>query len=128
MKTRIVAALALFLIATAAFAQQPRAARLARYLDLTPDQIAAWKQIHADTAPIIQPLAASARETRQQLKAALQATTPDPATVGKLAISLHATREQIRAARAAEREKFVALLTPEQKAKLDALQKLRGRR
>ncbi len=125
MKIRFVAALAL-LIATTTFAQ-PRAARLARYLDLTPDQVTAWKQIHTDAAATIQPLAAAQRETRQQLEAALKAPSPDPAAVGKLTIVLHATRAQIRAARAAEREKFAAVLTPEQKAKLDDLKKLRGR-
>lgn len=127
MKTRFVAALALLVVATAAFAQHPRAARLARYLDLTPDQVTAWKQIHADTAAAVKPLAAAAHDTRQQLKAALGAPAPDPATVGKLAISLHATREQIRAARAAAREKLAAVLTPEQKEKFEALKKLRRR-
>jgi Spy/CpxP family protein refolding chaperone len=119
MKTRFIAALAI-LAATAAFAQ-PRAARLAHDLDLTPDQITAWKQIHADTAALVQPLAASARETRTQLKAALDSTTPDPAAVGKLAIALHATRAQIRAARADARAKLEAVLTPEQKTKFEAL-------
>jgi Spy/CpxP family protein refolding chaperone len=123
MKTKFIAALALLLVATAAFAQQPsRAARLARYLELTPDQIAAWKQIHTDTAAIVQPLEATAHSTRTQLEAALKAATPDPAAVGKLAIALHATREQIRTARADARTKLVAVLTPEQKTKFEALE------
>ena len=119
MKTRFIAALTI-LIATAAFAQ-PRPARLAHYLELTPDQIAAWKQIHTDTAALIQPLTASARETRTQLEIALESASPDPAAVGKLAIALHATRARIRAARADARAKLEAVLTPEQKAKFDAL-------
>ena len=123
MKPRFIAALAI-LLATAAFAQ-PRPARLAHYLELTPDQIAAWKQIHTDTAALVQPLAASARETRTQLKAALDSPSPDPAAVGKLAIALHATRAQIRAARADARTKLAAVLTPEQKTKFEALKKLR---
>ena len=123
MKTRFIAALAI-LVATAASAR-PRPARLAHYLDLTSDQIAAWKQIHADTAALVQPLAASARETRTQLKAALDSASPDPTVVGKLAIALHATRAQIRAARADARAKLAAMLTPEQKTKFEALKKLR---
>jgi Spy/CpxP family protein refolding chaperone len=123
MNTRFIAALAI-LAATAAFAQ-PRAARLAHYLDLTPDQIAAWKQIHTDTAALIQPLAASAHETRTQLKAALESASPDPTAVGKLAIALHATRTQIRDARADARAKLEAVLTPEQKTKFEALKKHR---
>src|SRR5205814_1319133 len=120
---RFIAALAI-LAASAAFAQ-PRAARLAHYLDLTPDQVAAWKQIHADTAALVQPLAASAHETRTQIEAALESASPDPTAVGKLVIALHATRTQIRAARADARTKLAAVLTPEQKAKFEALKKLR---
>ena len=123
MKTRFIATLAI-LVATAAFAQ-PRPAHLAHVLELTPDQIAAWKKIHTDTAALVQPLAASAHETRTQLKAALESASPDPAAVGKLAISLHATRAQIRAARADARAKLAAVLTPEQKTKFEALKKLR---
>jgi Spy/CpxP family protein refolding chaperone len=126
MKTRFIAILAI-LVATAAFAQ-PRAARLAHYLDLTPDQIAAWKQIHTDTAALVQPLAASAHETRTQLKAALESASPDPAAVGKLAIALHATRAQIRAARADARAKLAAVLTPEQKTKFEALEAMKKHR
>jgi len=126
MKTRFIAALAI-LAATAAFAQ-PRAARLAHVLDLTPDQIAAWKQVRTDTAALVQPLAVSAHETRTQLEAALESASPDPATVGKLVIAVHAMRAQIRAARANARAKLVAVLTPEQKTKFEALEALRKHR
>lgn len=133
MKTRLIAALAILAVAAAAFAQPaapPRARILAKVLDLTPDQIAAWKQIESDAAATIKPLATSARETRQQLQAALQAPSPDPAAVGRLAIALHATREQIKNVRADVHAKLVATLTPEQKTKFDALEeaaKLRRR-
>ena len=119
MKTRFIAILAI-LVATAALAQ-PRPARLAHYLEPTPDQVSAWKQIHTDTAALVQPLAATARETRTQLKAALESASPDPAAIGKLVIALHATRAQIRAARTDARAKLAAVLTPEQKTKFDAL-------
>jgi Spy/CpxP family protein refolding chaperone len=130
MKIRMLAALSILLVATAALAQPapapppaPAPARvLAHYLELTPDQVAAWKQIHTDTATTIEPLAAAARGEQQQLAAALQAATPDPPTVGKLAITLHATREQIRTARADSRTKLMAVLTPEQKVKFEAFE------
>ena len=126
MKMRLIAPLAILAIAAAAFAQPaPPIRRIIQYLDLTPDQIAAWKQIHTDTAEKVRPLATTARETQKQLKDALESPSPDPATVGKLAIALHATRGQIRAARADERAKLVATLTPEQKTKFEALEALK---
>jgi Spy/CpxP family protein refolding chaperone len=123
MKTRLIAIL-LILIAAAAIAQPaPRpGAVLAKYLDLTPDQVAAWKQIHSDTDAIVQPLVAAERATRTQIETALQAATPDPAAVGKLTITLHATRDQIRAARETSKDKLVAVLTPEQKVKFEAFE------
>ncbi|HEV2721299.1 MAG TPA: periplasmic heavy metal sensor [Thermoanaerobaculia bacterium] len=131
MKIRHIAALSLiFAIAAVGLAQTAAPARgawIAKYLELTPDQIAAWKQIHADTAATLRPLAASQRDTRQQLEAALKAPSPDPAAVGKLAIALHATRGQIKAARDDQRAKLVATLTPEQKTKFEALEALKKR-
>jgi len=98
----------------------PRIAALVEFLQLTPDQIAAWKQIHAETAAALKPLRASAHDLRTQLRDAVSAPSPDPAAVGKLAIELHKAQEQIRAARAESEAKLAAVLTPEQKAKFDA--------
>jgi len=94
MKIRISLAVLLLLTAAAAFAQpapgagpqRRKAAAVAEYLQLTPDQIAAWKQIDQETATAIKPLL-----------------------------------DQVRTARQAANQKRVALLTPEQKAKLEAM-------
>jgi Spy/CpxP family protein refolding chaperone len=88
MKTRISIAFAALLIATAAFTQPAlrpvrRMAVISAYLQLTPDQIAAWKQINQETAA------------------------------------------KIRAERRAANEKRMAVLTPEQKQKLQALRDAR---
>jgi Spy/CpxP family protein refolding chaperone len=99
-----------------------RGAVLANYLQLTPDQITAWKQLRKDEATEIKPLAQNARDLRQQLDAAMNATPPDPATVGKLSLELRSLHEQIRTAREASTAKFAATLTPEQKVKFDAFQ------
>jgi Spy/CpxP family protein refolding chaperone len=95
---------------------------LAAYLQLTPEQIASWKQINADTAAAVKPLIANARDLEKQLNAAVQAASPDPAAVGKLALSVHSARNQIRAAHEESRSKLVALLTPEQKVRFEAFQ------
>lgn len=116
-----VAALALASVAVAQPAPPPRgAAALANYLQLTPDQIAAWKQIHTETAATVQPLAQNARDLQKQLHAAVTAATPDATAVGQLTLSLHSVREQIRAAREASQTKLRAVLTDAQKAKYDA--------
>jgi Spy/CpxP family protein refolding chaperone len=100
---------------------RPQAA-LAAYLQLTPDQIAAWQQIHKDTAAAVKPLADNARNLQKQLEAAVKAASPDPATVGKLVLSLHSVRDQIRTARDNSKAKLLGVLTPEQKTKFDAFQ------
>jgi len=120
-------ALLLLLVAASLVAQpaqppRPGVVVLVKYLELTPDQIASWKQIRTETATTVQPLAQQARELAKQLETALSAATPDPTAVGKLAISLHATREQIKAARDAADGKLRATLTADQKTKFDAFQ------
>lgn len=94
MKLRISMAFLALFAAAVTFAQAPpargmhhrKAAAVVEYLQLTPEQIAAWKQINADTAVRVKPL-----------------------------------RSQIVAARKDANQKRMALLTPEQKAKLDAM-------
>lgn len=137
MKTRwIPLATAVILLAAAVAVAQPvppggpRSARpqaaLAAYLQLTPDQIAAWQQIHKDTAAAVKPLADNAGDLRKQLEATVKAASPDPATVGKLVLSLHSVRDQIRTARENSKTKLLAVLTPEQKTKFEGFQAAAG--
>lgn len=124
------AAAALLLVAAMATAQPiPNAqnpgggrAVLVAYLQLTPDQIAAWQQIHKDTAAAVKPLATQAHDLRTQLEAAVKAASPDPAAIGKLTLALHSVREKIRATRSDSKDKLLALLTPEQKTKFEAFE------
>jgi Spy/CpxP family protein refolding chaperone len=95
---------------------------LARYLQLSPDQIASWKQIHTETAEAMKPLAENARGLREQLATALDAASPDSVAVGKLAVSLDAVRDQMKALREESQSKRLALLTPEQKTKFEAFE------
>ncbi len=98
---------------------------MAHYLELTPDQVTAWKQVRSDSAAEIKPLAQNAQDLRQQLDAAMSAATPDPAAVGKLSMELRSAHQQLRAAREATAAKLEATLTPEQKAKFEAFQAAR---
>jgi Spy/CpxP family protein refolding chaperone len=129
-----IAAAALVLVAAIATAQPlpnahnpggPRAGLVA-YLQLTPDQITAWQQIHKDTAAAIKPLASQARDLRTQLEAAVKAGSPDPVAIGKLTLALRSVREQVRAARDESKTKLLAVLTPEQKTKFEAFEAARG--
>ena len=125
MKTRRLILLATLFAAVAATAQPAQRLReLANYLQLTPDQIATWKNIQEETNPKLQPLRDHARDLGQQLKAALSATSPDATTVGKLTIELHGVREQMRAIREDARTKRLAVLTDAQKTKLANLEEL----
>lgn len=121
MKTRLISVAVIAILAIAATSaaqhQAPGPRVLAAYLQLTPDQIAAWKQIHTDTAAAIEPLATQARELRMQIAAAT-----DPSEIGKLTLSLRSVRDQIRTAREASKGKLIAVLTPEQKTKFEAFE------
>lgn len=127
----ILIAIATLLAAATAMAQ-PRAQHpgrqkaLAEYLQLTPDQVSTWQQVGKETAAAVQPLAANARDLRSRLRDALQAASPDQAAVGALTVQLDAVRKQIHAAREEGKAKRLAVLTPEQKAKLEAFRAARG--
>jgi len=98
-----------------------RAAALAEYLQLTPDQITAAKQLHGDEAAADKAVFQNARDLHKQLRDAINAASPDAEAIGKLTLALHSAREQVRTSREATKAKFAALLTPEQKTKFDAM-------
>ena len=115
---KIAIVVVLLLTASIAPAQPP----MVKYLQLTPEQVTAWKQIRSETAAPVKPLRANAQELRRQLQAALNAPSPQPAAVGKLALQLHGLRGQIRAAREASRTRLSATVNAAQKSKFNALQ------
>ena len=119
------------MLAAAVAVAQPQGPRhspkeIADYLQLTPDQVTAWQQIHKDTEAAMQPLRENARGLRQQLHTALDAASPDTAAVGSLTIQLASVRKEIRAAHEDAKAKRMAVLTADQKAKLEAFVAARG--
>lgn len=98
-------------------------AAITEYLQLTPEQVAAWKQFRAEGFAAALPILESVRAEKKLLDAALATANPDPAKVGKLVISLHAKGSQLRDVKEGGHAKFVALLTPDQKTKLEAMEK-----
>ena len=101
--------------------------RMARALDLTDEQRAAFKQILEEQHKASEPLRTQHRELREQIRQQLEGNA-DATTVGQLTIQAHAVGKQLHESRAQVRERFEALLTPEQKAKLEALKSQRGTR
>ncbi len=99
--------------------------RIAEYLELTDEQIAAAKQIKEDLRAEVEPLHEQAQTQRQDLRDLLDTDNPDAATVGQLVIDSHGIREQVRSAGEDAKAAFVALLTPEQLELWEDLQNIR---
>lgn len=95
------------------------AAHLARKLNLTDAQKEQWKSIHKSFREDNQAFFQSVRQTRQDLRAAKQAG--DEAKVAELKSTLQSQREQMKQLRQAQMDKFVSILTPEQKTQFDQL-------
>lgn len=88
-------------------------------LDLTDAQKTKIKAIfesHKDEGAAFR---AQAKANREALKAAASAATPDPAVVGAAFLKVRADGEAAKAKLKAVRAEIDAVLTPEQRAKLD---------
>jgi Spy/CpxP family protein refolding chaperone len=99
--------------------------RMARALELTDEQKAAFQKQMEQQRPQMQALHEQMRAIHEKLQAALAAESPEPAAVGQLVIQENALRKQARTQREQASQALRALLTPEQQAKFDALQSLR---
>lgn len=126
----LVAGLGLAGLAAPALAQEPgppdlpRAKQaVARYLQLTPDQVTAWDGLLAARAAALEPLRLELRDTEEALRDLLAEENPDPFAVGELVLAGKELREQIGQVNRDYARAFDALLQPEQKARLGALRR-----
>jgi Spy/CpxP family protein refolding chaperone len=101
---------------------------MARALELTDEQKAAFRKAMELQRPEMQALHNEMRENRVKLQELLTSGNPDPAEVGRLVIQEHKLREQGKARREQSKQALRALLTPEQQAKFDLLQSMRRER
>lgn len=99
--------------------RNPRA--LARYLQLTPAQIAAAQKLQADLKAELEPLRENGKQLRDALKAELDAASPNACKVGDALLAVRANEQKIKDALEEYDQKFSALLTPEQLARYEAL-------
>jgi Spy/CpxP family protein refolding chaperone len=97
---------------------------LARYLRLTPAQVAAARPLYETLNAAVRPLRETQRGLREAFYAELEEDNANACDVGQAALDLHANKDQIRAARQVFDDAFSALLTPEQLARYEALKEL----
>ena len=95
------------------------AARFAQKLNLTDAQKQQIRELHSNFREQNKAFFESTRETRQQVKAAREAR--DTARLEALKGTIASQREQMKQLREKQHERIVALLTPEQRAKLETL-------
>ena len=134
MKTRklLVSAVCLVVLAGAALAQEHGLARkvlpkvglvehLAQELDLTAEQKATAVQLQGELQSRAAPLHEQLAQHWNELNALLDSANPDAAELGQRLIATHALEGQMRALHLEYRTKLGAVLSPEQKAKLDRM-------
>jgi periplasmic protein CpxP/Spy len=88
-------------------------------LDLTDAQKEKVRALFEAEKPKHEALRLEGRTAREALEAAASAEQPDPAAVGAAFLRVQANRKTAKAERSASKEKLEALLTPEQRAKLE---------
>lgn len=99
---------------------------LTRALDLTEEQKAAAKQIHEETMTRAEPLMEQRERQWEELHALLDTANPNPTEVGNRMIAAHALRAQLKALHEDGMNRFKALLTEEQRSKLEEMHERRG--
>ncbi len=92
---------------------------LTRFLQLTEQQIADLRALLEDRKDVVEPLMKQIPEKDGELRDLLNSASPDPAAVGRVTIAMHDLRRQADEARKDFAARFEALLTAEQKSRLN---------
>jgi Spy/CpxP family protein refolding chaperone len=95
---------------------------MTKALNLTADQQAAVKQLHADLMAKSQPLMAQHRQQRAELKNLMNGVNPSSDEIGQKTLASHNTELQLKALHDEFKTKFKALLTPDQQTKLTQIE------
>ncbi|HKH46508.1 MAG TPA: periplasmic heavy metal sensor [Thermoanaerobaculia bacterium] len=104
--------------------RNPRA--LARFLKLTPEQVATFKTLRQELQADVKPLQDQLKPLQDQLKTQLDAAAPDACAAGQTVVAIDGIRDDIRAAYEEFDQAFSAILTPEQLAKYEHLKEAAG--
>jgi Spy/CpxP family protein refolding chaperone len=97
----------------------PDAGMWAERLHLSEEQRAQIEALWENDRQATRPLFEAARETHEAFREALEAPNPDPTAVGQAALAMRAADRKVRAAREAGLEAIKAILTPEQRERLE---------
>jgi hypothetical protein len=104
--------------------QQPKPKGVvAKFLGLTADQVTAWDKLITARGDTIKPLQEQLKANGDLLRDALKQATPDALVVGNLVIKEKNLLEQVGAALKKYVQDFEALLTEEQKNKLQFIRR-----
>jgi uncharacterized membrane protein len=119
----IAVALAGFACAQAAPDPQPPSppALVAQFLGFSDSQATRFQQLLQAVQAAVPPLAQQAAAQQQSLEQLLAAAQPDPTAAGRALFAIRAIQSQIQQAVQTYRENFTALLTADQKQKLQAV-------
>jgi Spy/CpxP family protein refolding chaperone len=99
---------------------------LTKALNLTADQQTAVTKLHQDLMAKAQPLMQQHRQQMSEVKTLLDGVNPDATEIGQKTIAAHATMQQLKSLHEDFKTKLTALLTPDQKTKLQQLQQAHG--
>lgn len=92
--------------------------QVARFLQLSDDQIAQWDALYRVHREAEQPLQEAIAAVQEEIEALLAAGAPDEALLGGLVIERHALGEELQAVHLSYHEGFVALLDEAQAKRL----------
>lgn len=138
-RTLVLAACLVALLATAAFAQRGphfkmrhggsdhHAERLAEHLDLNDSQKATLKTLQAEMDAKVEPLLEQHQQIFQQVHEALEAGNADPTELGNQMIAGWEVMKQVRAAHEELMTRLSAVLSAEQKEKLETMKERHGK-
>jgi len=127
---RIVLALCITAAASLALAQEPHMKmrmmvpnpdEIAASLGLSADQKVQFDSIHQQLEANVGPLFQQLESAHQQLESLASASNPDATAVGKQFLAARSLEQQVKAAHESAHQKLIAILTPDQKAKFEAL-------
>jgi Spy/CpxP family protein refolding chaperone len=97
----------------------PDPSKLAELLGLTDEQQAQLKAMRDKNRETLRPLMESARQADRSFRKALEEENSEATAVGQAALAMHAARQKLQAAHEAALEEMKAILTPEQREKLE---------
>jgi Spy/CpxP family protein refolding chaperone len=109
--------------------RQPDFSEIKTYLGLSDAQLASLQQLNQQQRQSMQQLAQQIQQRSNSLRQLLQASTADPAAVGRTVLEIEALRKQANTAQTNLRNASVNVLSADQRAKLKVLEdaaKLRG--